>query len=132
MDFRDEIYFLTLTIIQEAGGEPFEGKLGVGFVIMNRGGSVIDIIFKPAQFSCWNTDSSTRQRIGITPDPVFKECYKAAYTAYFCLIDDPTKGATNYLNEELTKKIRGGVLPNWFSEDKVTARIGKHTFLRLD
>lgn len=132
MDFRDELYFLSITVLQEAGGESFKGKLGVAYTIMNRGGSVMDTVLKSYQFSCWNTDSPTRMSIDTTPEDVLRECYKAACAAYFKLNPDPTKGANQFLNEELTKKIRDGSLPGWFDEAKVTARIGKHTFLKLD
>ncbi len=131
MDFRDDLYFLALTIAQEAGGEPFEGKLGVGFVIVNRGGSIIDTVFRSYQFSCWNSDSPTRLSIDAFSDVTLKESLKAACAAYFKLVDDPTQGATHYLNEEITRKLRGGSLPSWFDESKVTVRIGRHTFLRL-
>lgn len=140
MDFRDELYLLTLTIIQEADAEPFGGKVGVGFVIVGRPGSLSDTVFRNAQFSCWNQGSPTEQNLDTTPDAIFRECYKAACAAYFHLVEDPTKGATNYLNEELTRKLRGGVLPGWARDandptkidvGKVTAKIGKHTFLKL-
>jgi len=98
---------------------------------MNRGGSIPDTVFRNYQFSCWNTDSHTRLNLDIIPDVILMEGYKASVAAYFKLLDDPTKGATHYLNEELTRKIRGGTLPGWFDENKITARIGKHTFLRL-
>jgi len=114
----------------EAGGEPYEGKLGVSFAIMNRGQSVIDTVLRSYQFSAWNTDSPTRQRIDDTPPLAFRECFKAACAAFFGLSPDPTKGATHYLNEEATRRQRGGKLPNWFVETKVTARIGRHTFLK--
>jgi len=131
MDFRDEIYLLVLTVVMEAGGEPIEGKLGVAYVIINRGDSIPDTIFRSYQFSCWNTDSPTRMNLDIIPNLVLMEAYKAAVAAYFKLVDDPTKGATHYLNEEITRKMRGGTLPSWFDESKVTTRIGKHTFLKL-
>lgn len=131
MNFRDELYFLSITILQEAGGEPFEGKLAVAYTIMNRGGSVTDTVLRSYQFSCWNTDSPTRITIDTASEEVLRECYKASCGAYFKLVPDPTKGATHYLNEELTRKIRGGNLPGWFDETKVTVRIGKHTFLKL-
>lgn len=131
IDFRDEIYFLAITVVMEAGGEPFDGKLGVAYVIMNRSGSVTDTVFRSYQFSAWNTDSATRMNLDIVPDIVLMESYKAAVAAYFKLLPDPTKEATHYLNEELTRKIRRGSLPGWFDETKVTARIGKHTFLKL-
>jgi len=136
MDFRDEIYFLILTVEQEAGWEPFDGQLGVAYVIMNRSrsskSSVIDTVLRSMQFSCWNTDSPTRMNIDTIPDKVLRDCYKAAVAAFFGLLPDPTKGATHYLNEGVTKKLRNGTLPGWFDETKVTTRIGNHTFLKLE
>ena len=131
MDFRDDLYFLVLTVSMEAGGESYEGKLAVAYTIMNRGKSVIDTVLRSYQFSAWNTDSPTRMNIDDTPIANLKECYKASCAAYFKLSEDPSKGATHYLNEEVTRKARGGTLPTWFDESKVTARIERHTFLKL-
>jgi len=135
MDFRDEIIFLALTIEQEAAHEPYQGKLAVAFVIMNRAtaskASVIDTVLKASQFSCWNTESPTRQKIDDAAKETLWECYKAAVAAYFGLAQDPSLGADHYLNEEYTKYLRGGNLPTWFDEKKVTVRIGHHTFLKL-
>ncbi len=135
MDFRDDLYFLTLTVVQEAGWEPDEGKLAVAYVVMNRAGasrsSVIDTVLRKMQFSCWNADSPTRMNIDTVLDNVLWSCYKAAAAAYFRFSDDPSNGADHYLNEEMTRKQRGGILPGWFDEKKVTARIGRHTFLRI-
>ena len=135
MDFRDELYFLFLTIEQEAGSEPYEGQLAVAYVVMNRcdfsKASVIDTVLRNMQFSCWNADSPTRLNIDTMPFEVMRSCFKAAAAAYFRLVDDPTKGASHYLNEEMTKKLRGGYLPGWFDKTKITARIGRHTFLKL-
>ena len=67
----------------------------------------------------------------IRPDSkVWIDCYKAACSAYYGIEDDPTFGATYYLNIELTKKIRGGSLPAWFYKTNITTIIGKHTFLQ--
>jgi spore germination cell wall hydrolase CwlJ-like protein len=135
MDFRDDLYFLILTVEQEAGSEPYEGQLAVAYVIMNRANaskaSVMDTVLRSMQFSCWNADSPTRMNLDIITDDILKACYKAAVAAYFRLVEDPSKGASHYLNEEMTKKLRGGTLPGWFDETKVTARIGRHTFLKL-
>lgn len=131
MDFRDELFFLAITVKMEAEGEPYDGKLGVAFVIVNRGGSLIDTVFRAYQFSSWNTGSPTEQNIDTTPDQILRDCYKAAVSAYFHLVADPIKGATQFLNEEETRRLRGGSLPGWFKEENVTVRIGKHTFLKL-
>jgi spore germination cell wall hydrolase CwlJ-like protein len=135
MDFRDELYFLALTVAQEAGWEPFMGQLAVAHVIVNRTkcskASVIDTVFRNMQFSCWNTNSPTRMNLDTIPDGILKISYMAAAAAYFNLKEDPSNGATHYLNEEVTRKLRGGSLPGWFDEGKVTVRIGQHTFLKL-
>lgn len=136
MDFRDELTFLAYTVGQEAGWEPPEGQLGVAYVVKNRmeAGklSLTDVIFKSMQFSCWNADSPTRMNLDTLPPDIFKACYRVACAAYFGFVEDPTKGATHYLNEEVTRRLRGGTLPGWFDEAKVTVRIGRHTFLKLN
>jgi len=135
MDFRDELLFLAYTIAQESQGEPPNGQMGVGFVIMNRmrneNLSLTDVVFKSMQFSCWNADSPTRMRLDSMAPEVFREAYKYACIAYFGLGVDPSRGATHYLNEEVTRRLRGGSLPAWFDETKVTVRLGNHTFLKL-
>lgn len=134
MDFRDELLLMVWTIVQEAGGETYLGKLAVAWTVMNRvhnrSQSIPDVIFAPWQFSAWNTDSLTRRTLDTVDPKVLRDSWKAAAAAYFGLQTDPTLGATHYLNEEVTRRIRGGSLPSWFDGTKVTARIGRHTFLR--
>ncbi len=136
MDFRDELTFLAYTIAQEAGGEPPEGQLGVAWVVVNRmrksNLSLTDVIFRSMQFSCWNSDSPTRMKLDTLPYEVLRQCYQMACAAYFGFTIDSTGGATHYLNEEVTRQLRGGTLPGWFAEEKVTKRIGRHTFLKVD
>ena len=133
MDFRDELTILAWTVVMEASGEPYEGKLAVAYVICTRakrdGRTLFDVCLKPYQFSAWNTESPTRMRLDDQPQGVLRECYKAACSAYFQIEADPTKGSTHYLNEEATRKLNGGKLPSWFRESEVRARIGRHTFL---
>lgn len=139
----DDILWTALTVWQEASGEPYEGKLAVAYVIFRRAGSgsVSDAVLKPWQFSAWNTDSPTRSRLD-SIDPGSRdwlECYRAAVSAAFGFEADPSKGANFYLNVEATRQIRGGTLPKWaadpkdptqIDESKVTAKIGRHTFLK--
>ena len=58
----DERQIMGLTICREAGGEPDEGKLAVGTVILERvdhrswdGCTVQEVCLWPKQFSCYNT-----------------------------------------------------------------------------
>ena len=43
-----------MTVLQEAEGESYAGKLAVAFTIVNRGDNIIATVFRPWQFSCWN------------------------------------------------------------------------------
>ena len=130
----EEKLILKWTIAQEAEGEPFDGKLGVGWAIMNRvrlhGKSVSDVCFAPWQFSAWNTDSPTRKRLDdIGPGPM-DEARLAAEQAYHGTGSDPTQGATHYLNPVLTRKLRGGTLPKWVERMTRTAVIWQHEFYK--
>lgn len=122
------------TVYMEAGGEPHEGKLAVAYAILNRAAaerrSISDVVLQPWHFSAWNTDSPTRMRLDTLDERAWTECASAFLAAFLDKVPDPTRGATHYLNEELTRRIRGGSLPSWFDEAKVTARIGRHTFLK--
>jgi len=138
----DATMALATTVYQEAEGESLLGKLAVAHVIVNRVKranqgrvnlkTVHDIVFAPFQFSCWNTDSPTRPRLGHVFGPAWEESWVAAEQALAGDQPDPTKGATHYLNPGLTRKIRkDGTLPSWYDERKVTLREGAHHFLRL-
>lgn len=85
-------------------------------------------------FSCWRSDYRARAeaRLAAAEGTAVEECWRAAAGAMWRLISDPTGSSDHYMNETLTKKIRGGTLPSWFDPKKVTVRIGAHTFLRLD
>lgn len=130
---------LPLTIYREAGGEPYEGKVAVAEVILNRvqdprwEDQIDGVVLAPKQFSCYNVDDWTATRMPRPSNPrdmvVWEECCQAAAEALNG--SNLTSGANHYLNENLTRKIRGGTLPRWFRPDKVTARINRHTFLKL-
>lgn len=120
-----------MTVLQEAEGESYEGKLAVAFAIVNRGENVIATVFRPWQFSCWNTDSPTRKRLGQTiyaNTTAWIESLRAMDAALSRSVSDPTNGATHYLNEK-SVQLTTGKMPSWFKEEKVTKRIGNHTFL---
>ena len=132
MDFRDQLWMGAATVAMEAQGESWEGKLGVAFVLVGRPGSIMDAALKRLQFSCWNSDSTTRAGLDDLDPRVWEECYKAACAAYFALVPDPTHGATHYLNPVVVRQINNGVMPSWYDPARVTATIGRHEFLKLD
>lgn len=129
MTIEKDLYWLALTVWMEAQGESFEGKLGVAWVIMNRKGphSICDTVLRKMQFSCWNSDSEVRMRIDVAEDDgAWEDCFRAATGAYFGFMEDPTKGATHYLNPSALEK-----LPSWYDENKVLVRLDNHEFLRI-
>ena len=127
----EDLYWLTITVLQEAGGEPPEGKLGVAWVVMNRANRgkirVPDVVLKPWAFSCWNTTSPTRKLITTRKDRTWELCEAASRAAYFGTECDPTFGSTHYLNPAVLPK-----LPPWYSRKLVRAVLGAHHFLQVD
>ena len=125
---EQELFYLTLLVAVEAEGEPFEGKVGVAYVAMNRWGlsretSLVEILFEEGQFTgFWVTRRVNKA--------VFPIAALAARVAYYRTLPDPTKGATHYLNVALTKK-QSGKLPSWYNPKYITVVIGHHTFLKL-
>ena len=136
LPYPDDLTLLAALIKQEAEGEEFDGKLAVGFVVITRSvkgnKSISDVIYKPWAFSALNTESNTRLNLDeIDPNSnLWYNCYKAAAGALFDLVSNPVPDAVNYLNVELTKKIRGGTLPDWYYKMDIVRIIGKHTFLK--
>lgn len=134
----DDLTLMAATILMEAGNQSFEGKVAVGWVMMNRdrktsSPGIDDVIFAPWQFSAWNTDNPARARLqdAMTTQPaIWNDCMKAAAAAIWAFVPDPTHGAVMYLNPVVTRKIRGGTLPDWYDATKVTAVIGDHEFLK--
>ena len=125
-----------ITVAMEAGGEPHKGKVAVAYVVtVNRpksGASITDVIFKPQQFSCWDTNSPTRMNIDKTPESIFAECLSVVLAAMHGLEPDPTNGAVFYLNKA-TVMAQAGKLPDWWFIDGDASSemtIGKHSFRR--
>lgn len=134
LSIYDQLLFAVCTVAMEAEGEPYAGKLAVAYSIFNRarnrGQSVPDTVFQAWQYSAWNTDSPTRHRLDDIDPGIWATCWNAVAAVYFNLAADPTGGAEHYLNEELTRKMRGGNLPSWWDklDSKSEVKIGKHTF----
>jgi N-acetylmuramoyl-L-alanine amidase len=127
---------MSLTVAQEAIGESYQGKLAVAYVIRNRamrsGKSYTDVVLKPYQFSCWNTDSPTRMMLDTLSEKGFAECICASLNAAYQIVPDPTNGAIFYLNP-LTVLGSAGKLPDWWSIDgdpTSEIKIGRHLFRR--
>ena len=127
-----ELFLLIATVAMEAEGESYEGKLAVAYVIMNRSDqankTIDQVVLKPYAFSAWNT-RGRKHRLQEIPDRAWWDSEKAAVSAYYKIEVDPSLGATHYLNEKLTRRIRKkGDLPTWVNKLQYLTRIGDHSF----
>src|SRR5262245_12661068 len=132
----DQITLMKLTVAMEAGGEIYQGKLAVAYVIRNRaiemGKSYSDVVLHPYQFSCWNTESRTRLNLDQIGDRIMADCLRASLSAAYLLEPDPTNGAYFYLNPDVVLA-NAGKLPEWWDIDGIAEseiKIGRHLFRR--
>lgn len=132
-----ERLLLAMTVYMEARGEPYEGKIAVAHAVLNRvkarNKSILDIIFAPLQFSCWNTESPTRMDLDEISDfnKEWRESWVAAIGAVDGALPDPIRGRTLYMNEELVREWNHGTLPGWWERagaHDLGLKIGQHTF----
>jgi hypothetical protein len=120
---EEEIELLATIIAAEAGNQPFEGKVAVGAVVLNRVKSplfpntVRHVIYQPNQFTPVSDGRIKRVR----PD---ESCYAAARAAWAG--KDPSNGALYFYNPD--KASRDGL--RFMASRKVTARIGDHVFCK--
>lgn len=114
---ESEISLLAKIISAESRGEPYEGQVAVGAVILNRidhpsfPNTISGVIFQPSAFSCVND--------GQINEPVSDLSIKAANDAINGW--DPTGGAVYYYNPAKTTN-------KWIYSRDVICTIGNHTF----
>ena len=116
---RDEVYLLARVIEGEAADEPFEGKVAVGAVILNRTRSaafphtLAGVIFQPHAFESVANGQYNR--------PVSEESLRAALLAMSGW--DPTGGAIYFWNP--AKPVNP-----WVWSRNIVTQIGRHVFAR--
>lgn len=117
----DDLYWMSHIIYAESGGEPFEGKIAVGTVVMNRvnnsrfPSTIHDVIFQKNQFSPVASGSidKTPNAESIVAAKIALEGYKVAGNSTF------------FLNRAIAKS-------RWIeSHCKYVSTIGHHTFYAL-
>lgn len=98
-----DLIILARTLYGEAAAEPWELKVALGHVVVNRvkqggdwGRNVEAVCQQPYQFACWNTRGPLLEQITeVTPaTPGFRACLAAAAAVLCDLEPDPTGGAT--------------------------------------
>ncbi len=115
----DMVKLLARLINGEARGEPYEGQVAVGAVIMNRVKSskfpntIAGVIYQKDQFSCIKDGQFN------APIEENSTVYKAAQDAMNG--SDPTNGALYFYNPSKTKS-------KWLFSLPVVATIGEHKF----
>lgn len=113
------VNLLARLINGEARGEPYEGQVAVGAVILNRVKSpkfpntIASVIYQNGQFTCVSDGQIN------APIDENSTVYKAATEAMNGA--DPTNGALYFYNPSKTKS-------KWLFSLKTTTTIGKHTF----
>lgn len=141
---------LALTLYGEARGEPIEGRIGVGCVVLNRvkreyrGTTVPDVCLWPFQFSCWapvggvaNYTYLVRiaEAIMAGREPTWMSDRQAeVYAETLWLADglvrgvvrDRVAGARHYL----TRVLYESKPPAWAQDAPVVCEIGSHVFVR--
>lgn len=108
---------LARLISAEARGEPYEGQVAVGAVVLNRvehpsfPNSVAEVIYQPGAFSCLDD--------GQFDEPVAESAYRAAQDAVNGW--DPSYGAIYYFNPSTATS-------KWIWSRPLIVNIGKHRF----
>ena len=119
---QSDIYLMSQVVYAESKGEPFEGKVAVASVILNRvlspqfPDTVQEVIFQPYAFSC-----VVDGKITVEPS---SECFDAVYDAIKGY--DPTGDALFFYNPETATC-------SWMKsvEKSDTTLIGQHLFFSL-
>jgi spore germination cell wall hydrolase CwlJ-like protein len=123
--------YLIRTMVFEASGEPETGKAAVAFVVLNRaragrwGDKIEEVVTQPWQFEPWMTKRRQIERLS-RKDPRYQSAARIADSVLSGEMQDPTAGATHFLNPVIVRERRGGSLPSW-AQGKGKP-IGRHTF----
>jgi hypothetical protein len=136
------VQVLCLTIYGEARGEPTEGKIAVGSVILERvdhrnwdGKTITEVCFKPYQFSCYNERDpnypkllhiAERWDFELATGMTLNDCYGIALGLLNGNIPRTPEIAAAHCCQYATAK--GAENVKWDDKMKVVAKIGSHIF----
>ena len=123
--------YLAKTLWGEARGEGKKGMQAVANVVMNRvqkggwyGASIKDVVLKPYQFSCCNSNDINRAQLdNLTVDDLIKSgAWDISEKAINNELQDMTGGAINYHAKSVN--------PSWAKSMTKTVQIGNHIFYK--
>lgn len=121
----EQIDCLSKVIYHEARGEPLEGKVAVGYVVLNRTqnnqwpDTICSVVTQPRQFSNFNLNIPIERT-----SEAWKTSLDTARKVYYKRVRDPTKGALFFFNPKKAS-------PHWRNKFTYLADIGNHRFLTV-
>jgi len=116
---RSDIYLLAKLIYAEARGEPYEGQVAVGAVVLNRikspdfPNTVAGVIYQPLAFTAVSDG-----QIYLEPDSTALKAAEDAASGW-----DPSGGALYYYNPAMAQS-------KWIWSRPVIKKIGNHVFAK--
>ena len=134
-------FHMAFAMWREARGESYEGKIAIGYAIMNRverpkwwGNTVDTVIDKPMQFSSMTDPNDQQLRTypgSITTDTKWLECIQAALDVLDRRIPNPVPTADSYYATWMDAK---GMTPPWAKAPttRFVRQIGNHKFFDTD
>lgn len=116
---NSNLYLISQVIYGEARGEPYEGQVAVGAVLLNRvsdsrfPNTVAGVVYQSGAFTCVSDG-----QINLSPDSTAKKAAQDAVNGW-----DPTHGSIYYFNPNTATS-------SWIWSRPQTVRIGKHIFCK--
>lgn len=116
---NSNLYLISQVIYGEARGEPYEGQVAVGAVLLNRvsdsrfPNTVSGVVYQSGAFTCVSDG-----QINLSPDSTAKKAAQDAVNGW-----DPTHGSVYYFNPNTATS-------SWIWSRPQTVRIGKHIFCK--
>ena len=116
---NSNLYLISQVIYGEARGEPYEGQVAVGAVILNRvsdsrfPNTVAGVIYQSGAFTCVSDG-----QINLSPNSTAQKAAQDAINGW-----DPTHGSVYYFNPNTATS-------SWIWSRPQTVTIGKHIFCK--
>lgn len=116
---NSNLYLISQVIYGEARGEPYEGQVAVGAVLLNRvsdsrfPNSVAGVVYESGAFTCVSDG-----QVNLTPDSSAKKAAQDAINGW-----DPTHGCVYYFNPNTATS-------SWIWSRPQVLTIGKHIFCK--